>query len=129
MIRKTTELKIYGILMIFFCILDCVHIVRNLLETHSTEVTAFTYVILALRVLIALAKFWLGRQALCYANGNGKGTSHILLIKIGIAFVALLLVNDVVEAFLGIASFMEVISTIVSLTVMYSYYKAAKACL
>ena len=129
MITKTTELKLYGILMIFFGILDCVHILMNVLETHSTEVTAFTYIILALGVLIALAKFWLGRQALCYANGNGKGTSHILLIKIGIAFVAFSLVNDVVEAFLGIASFMEAISTIVSLIIMYSYYKAAKACL
>lgn len=132
MFTKTNKLKIYGFLMYFFGFHDLTHILtkamkRNALTGDSFDI--FTYVFLGLSLLIALAKVWLGRQALCYAKGNGKGTSHILLIRVGIAFGVLALVNDVVELFIGIGAFSEVLSTIVSLIVMYSYYRAAKACL
>ena len=135
MITPTKVLKIYGILMLYFAILDCAYILMDVMDNsyllgdHSTAVDIFSLIILALGVLITLAKFWLGRQALCYAKGIGKGTSHILLIKIGIAFGILVLVNDIVEVFIGTGPYREVISSIVCLIVMYSYYKAAKACL
>ena len=135
MITKTKELKIYGILMIFFGFLDIAYLamdigdVKPLLEDYSTAVTIGVYVFFAVCLLITLAKFWMGRQALCYAKGTGKGTSHIKLAKIGIIFGILVLVSDGLAIFNGTASYSEAISTITSLIVMHSYYKAAKACL
>lgn len=135
MITKTKELKIYGYLMIFFGILDLAYLaidiseISTLLGDYSKAIVIFTYAFLGLCLLITLAKFWMGRQALCYAKGTGKGTSHIKLAKIGIAFGVLVLVSDAVGYLNGTASYSEAVSTITSLIVMHSYYKAAKACL
>lgn len=135
MITKTKELKIYGILMIFFGLLDIAYLamdisdVKPLLEDYSTAVTIGVYVFFAVCLLITLAKFWMGRQALCYAKGTGKGTSHIKLAKIGIVFGILVLVSDGIAYLNGTASSSEAVSTITSLIVMVSYYQAAKACL
>lgn len=135
MITKTKELKIYGYLMFFFGILDLASLaldlaeIEALLADYSKAVAIFTYVFLALCLLITLAKFWMGRQALRYAKGVGKGTSHIRLAKIGIAFGVLVVVSDVFAIINGTASYYEAASSITSLIVMYSYYAAAKACL
>ena len=135
MITKATELKIYGYLMYFFGILDLaywaldVSEVSGLLGDYSKAVSIFTYVFLTLGLLITLAKFWMGRQALCYAKGVGKGTSHILLAKIGIFFSVLLVLNDVVVLFVASGDITEAISSVAGLVVILSYYQAAKACL
>lgn len=135
MITKTKELKIYGYLMIFFGFLDLASIaldiseVSGLLANYSEEITIFTFVFYGMDLLISPAKFWMGRQALCYAKGVGKGTSHILLAKIGIALMSLALVNDVVELFIGIGAITEAASSAVALIIIVSYYQAAKACL
>ena len=135
MITKTKELKIYGYLMIFFGILDLAYLsldiaeINAVLRDYSKTVVIFTYAFLALCLLITMAKFWMGRQALRYAKGVGKGTSHILLSKIGIVFGVLVLVSDIFAIINGTASYSEAVSTTTSLIVMYSYYKAAKACL
>lgn len=132
---KTKELKIYGYLMFFFGLLDIAYLVLDiqevnaLLADYSNAVAIFVYVFFAVCALITLAKFWMGRQALCYAKGTGKGTSHIKLAKIGIAFGVLVLVSDGIAIFNGTASYSEALSTITSLIVMHSYYTAAKACL
>lgn len=135
MITKTKELKIYGFLMIFFGLLDIAYLamdigdVKPLLEDYSSAVAIGVYVFFAVCLLITLAKFWMGRQALRYAKGVGKGTSHIKLAKIGIVFGVLVLVSDGIAYFNGTASSSEAVSTITSLIVMVSYYQAAKACL
>jgi hypothetical protein len=133
MITKTTELKIYGYLMIFFGIIDLAYMaldvseMNGLLGDYSKAVAIFIYVFFGLCLLITLAKFWMGRQALRYAKGVGKGTSHILLAKIGIAFGILALLNDVIKLFTGTGDMTEVASSGASLVVMISYYQAAKA--
>ena len=132
---KTKALKICGFVLLFLGALDLVYLLidisdlPSLLEGQSKAVTVFAYVFIGLCVLIAMAKFWMCRQALYYAKGNGKGTSHILLAKIGITFCVIALVSDVFAIFNGTASFDEALSSIFSPIVMYSYYKAAKACL
>ena len=135
MITKSKELKIYGIVLILFGIIDLVYLymdildVSSLLGNQSKAVVICVYAFFALCFLITLAKFWMGRQALYYAKGTGKGTSHILLAKIGIVSSILILLSDGVACFNGTASIVEVCSSIVSLSIIYSYYKAAKACL
>ena len=135
MMTKTKELKIYGYLMFFFGLLDIAYLVldiqeaKALLADYSTAVAIGVYVFFGVCALITLAKFWMGRQALCYAKGTGKGTSHIKLAKIGIAFGILVLVSDGIAIFNGTGSYSEALSTITSLIVMHSYYTAAKACL
>lgn len=135
MITKTKELKLYGYLMIFLGLLDIVYLlmdiqeIKTLLEGYSTAVIIVVSVILAVCGLITLAKFWMGRQALCYAKGTGKGTSHIKLAKIGVIFSILILVFDAIAIFSGTASYFDAISTIVDLIVIHSYYTTAKACL
>lgn len=135
MITKTKELKIYGYLMFFFGLLDLAYLsldlgnISTLLAEQSKAVAIFVYVFLALCLLITLAKFWMGRQALRYAKGVGKGTSHILLAKIGIAFDVLMVLSDAINYFNGSADISELASSGASLAVMISYYQAAKACL
>ena len=135
MITKTKELKIYGYLMFFFGLLDLAYLsldlgnMSTLLAEQSKAVAIFVYVFLALCLLITLAKFWMGRQALRYAKGVGKGTSHILLAKIGIFFSVLLVLNDVVVLFVASGDITEAASSVASLVVILSYYQAAKACL
>lgn len=132
---KMKELKIYGYLMFFFGLLDIGYLIMDiqeinaLLPGYSKAVSIGVYMFLGVCALITLAKFWMGRQALCYAKGTGKGTSHIKLAKIGIIFGILVLVSDGLAIFNGTASYSEAISTITSLIVMHSYYTAAKACL
>lgn len=132
---KTKELKIYGYLMFFFGLVDIAYLamdiqeVKALLADYSTAVAIGVYVFFGVCALITLAKFWMGRQALCYAKGTGKGTSHIKLAKIAIIVGILVLVSDVIAIFNGTASYSEALSTITSLIVMHSYYTAAKACL
>ena len=135
MITKTTELKIYGYLMIFFGIIDLAYMaldvseMNGMLGDYSKAVAIFIYVFFGLCLLITLAKFWMGRQALRYAKGVGKGTSHILLAKIGIAFDVLMVLSDAINYFNGSADISELASSGASLVVMISYYQAAKACL
>jgi hypothetical protein len=135
MIAKTIELKFYGYLTIFFGIIDLLNMaldvseINGLMAASSQADTIFTYVTFGLSLLIMLAKLWMGRQALCYAKGVGKGTSHILLAKIGIGFGVLMLLNDVVELFIGIGDITEVASSVVYMVIIISYYQAAKACL
>lgn len=135
MITKTKELKIYGYLMFFFGLLDLAYLsldigdINTLLAEQSKAVAIFVYVFLGLCLLITLAKFWMGRQALRYAKGVGKGTSHILLAKIGIAFGVLMVLIDAINYFTGSADISEAASSGASLVVMISYYQAAKACL
>lgn len=132
---KEKELKIYGYVMFVFGLVDIAYLaldiseVSTLLEGYSSAVAIGVYVFFAVCALIALAKFWMGRQALCYAKGTGKGTSHIKLAKIGIAFGILVLISDGIAIFNGTASYSEAISTVTSLIVMYSYYTAAKSLL
>lgn len=129
---KTKILQIYGYLMIFFGVLDLVYLamdaseVNSLLGNYSEAVAIFTYVFFGLCVLITLAKFWMGRQALRYAKGVGKGTSHILLAKIGIAFGVLAVASDVVKLIGSSGDISEVASSCTSLAVMIGYYQAAK---
>ena len=135
MITKTKELKIYGYLMFFFGLLDLAYLsldigdIHTLLAEQSKAVAIFVYVFLGLCLLITLAKFWMGRQALRYAKGVGKGTSHILLAKVGIAFGVLMVLSDAISYFTGSADISEAASSGASLVVMISYYQAAKACL
>ena len=132
---KMKELKIYGYLMFVFGLLDIAYLIMDiqeintLLADYSKVVTIGVYVFFGICALITLAKFWMGRQALCYAKGTGKGTSHITLAKIGIIFGILILISDALAIFNGTGSYSEAISTITSLIVMHSYYTAAKACL
>ena len=132
---KIKELKIYGYLMIFFGVLDLLYMLLDISEINADAgnypsiVVTFAYIFLGVCMLMTLAKFWMGRQALCYAKGKGKGTSHILLAKIGIVFCILALVVDGYAFFNGTSSITELCSTGASLMVMCSYYQAAKACL
>lgn len=132
---KMKELKIYGYLMFFFGLVDIAYLIMDirgihtLLAGYSKAVVIGVHVFFGLCALITLTKFWMGRQALCYAKGTGKGTSHITLAKIGIIFGILVLVSDGLAIFNGTGSYSEAISTITSLIVMHSYYTAAKACL
>ena len=134
MIIKTKELKIYGWLMFFFGFLDLVSLGLNIFggDQQTGDIgldKVFFILFVAVGLFIAMAKFWLGRQALCYARGTGKGTSHIVLVKIGMVFGVLSLVNDCVSAFVGADPVSEIFSSAASLIVMISYYQAAKACL
>lgn len=132
---KLKELKIYGYLMFIFGLLDIAYLILDiqeinaLLADYSKAVAIGVYAFFGVCALITLAKFWMGRQALCYAKGIGKGTSHIKLAKIGIIIGILVLVSDGIAIFNGTASYSEAISSITSLIVMHSYYTAAKACL
>lgn len=132
---KKTELKLYGYLMFFFGVIDVLYLVMDIRETtslladYSNAVEIFVYVFFGLCALITLSKFWMGRQALCYVKGVGKGTSHILLAKIGIFFTILVLASDAIAYFNGTSSIFECISTVTSLMVVHGYYTAAKACL
>ena len=133
MFTKEKELKIYGYLMIFFGVLDIGYLaldiseVKPLLSDYSTAVAIVTYVFFGVCALITLAKFWMGRQALCYAKGTGKGTSHIRLAKIAMVFTVLFLATDVFAWINGTATISEALSTATTLIVIHSYYKAAKA--
>ena len=132
---KKTELKIYGFLMIFFGLLDIAYMVMDirevapLLGSYSAAVTIGVHAFFALCALLTLAKFWMGRQALCYVKGTGKGSSHIKLAKIAIVLGVLVLISDVIAAFNGTASIAEAISSLLNLIIYHSYYSAAKACL
>ena len=135
MLTKTTELKIYGLLMFYFGILDLAYLamdiqeVNTLLTGYSHAVTIGVYVFFVVCILITLAKFWMGRQALRYAKGVGKGSSHIKLAKIGIVFGILVVVSDMFAAFNDTASITEAVSSLVNLFIYYFYYSTAKACL
>lgn len=132
---KTKELKIYGYLMFFLGLVDIAYLaldireINALAEGYSNAVIIGVYAFFAVCALITLAKFWMGRQALCYAKGTGKGTSHITLAKIGIILGIVVLVSDVIAIFNGTASVSEALSTATSLIVMHGYYTAAKSCL
>ena len=132
---KTKELKLYGIALFILGFIDIGYGILNirevapLLVNESTAVAVLTYAIVSISFLLALAKFWMGRQALCYAKGTGKGTSHITLAKIGIVFCTLGLVIYIISAIRGTASNTDIAGDIASLMVMCSYYKTAKECL
>ena len=135
MFKKENELKIYGYLMFFLGVIDIAYMaidireVNTLLEGYSQAVAIGVYAFFAVCALITLAKFWMGHQALQYAKGTGKGTSHIKLAKIGMAVTILVLVSDAFAIYQGTADISEILSTSTSLIVMHSYYTAAKACL
>ena len=132
---KHKELKIYGFAMILLGLVDVGFLTLDICEVNALAgnypavVVFFTYIFFALCALLALAKFWMGRQALCYAKGTGKGTSHVLLAKIGFVLSILVVASDAYAMISGTATSSELYSGIASLIFMYSYYKAAKACL
>ena len=135
MITKKKELKIYGWVMFFLGFIDLGYVLLEIGEVgtytagQSAAVVAFLYAFIALGVLLALIKFWLGRQALRYAKGTGTGTSHILLSKIGLVICMLVVISDTIAVLKGTASPSDTYGNIASLILMISYHKTAKECL
>ena len=132
-ISKQKELKIYGWLMIVLAALDVARMVISAVFSDSSllEEPGAKFVLIAMVVvtgIAVLAKLWMGRQALTYAKGVGKGTSHILLAKIGLVIYIVLSLAGAYQLFTG-DGWDSLVSALASLIVVHSYLRAAKACL
>lgn len=131
-------LKIYGSLLILLAVLDSAKLVLEFVGDEIAESIAalgnagvvLTVVFTVVSVGIILARLWMGIQALRYAKGTGKGTSHITLAKIARVVLVILLVMRIIGWISGEPiDKTDVASELVSLGVIWGYLSAAKACL
>ena len=127
---QTKVLKIYGITMFVLAAVDIATMIVNSMGASMVGFAAImAFVVIGVALLTAAAKCWMGYQALCYAKGTGKGTSHILIAKICLIFGIVNLVFALLGVVTGNGSFDQVIGAATNVALLFFYRKTAQECL